>query len=120
MPSVRFGRAHVFNNYFHAPGNHYCVRSRLYAECRIENNRFENVRNPWEVDLTTGTSAKVAATGNQLVDVTCHGNRPKGRILPPGTDEVFVPPYSYALDLVEAVPSVVMEHAGAGRGLFAP
>ncbi|MCS7337803.1 MAG: immunoglobulin domain-containing protein [Verrucomicrobiae bacterium] len=120
MPSVRFGRAHIFNNYFNAPGNNYCVRSRLYAECRIENNWFESVRNPWEVYLTSGTPGKVFATGNRFVNVTWYENTADGRIVPPGTDEVFAPPYSYTLDPVDSVPGIVSEHAGAGRGPFAP
>lgn len=120
MPSVRFGRAHLFNNYFNAPGNNYCVRSRLYAECRLENNWFENVQNPWEVYLTTGTPGKVYASGNRFVNVTWYQNVADGRIVPPGTDEVFTPPYSYTVDPVDNVPAIVIEHAGAGRGPFAP
>jgi len=120
MPSLRYGRAHVFNNYYNAPGNNYCVRTRLYAESRIENNWFENVQNPWEVYITTGTPGKVYATGNRFVNVTWYENPADGRIVPPGTDDVFTPPYSYMLDPVDDVPATVMEHAGAGRGPFAP
>lgn len=120
MPSLRYGRAHVFNNYYNCPGNNYCVRTRLYAESRIENNWFENVQNPWEVYITTGTPGKVFATGNRFVNVTWYENPADGRIVPPGTDTVFLPPYSYTLDPADNVPAVVIEHAGAGRGPFAP
>lgn len=120
MPSVRFGRAHIFNNYYNAPGNNYCVRSRLYAECRIENNWFENVRNPWEVYITTGTPGKVYAHGNMFTNVTWYESPADGRYVVPGTDTVFTPPYSYTLHPVELVPELVRTHAGAGRGPFAP
>lgn len=120
MPSLRYGRAHVFNNYYNAPGNNYCVRTRLYAESRIENNWFENVQNPWEVYITTGLPGKVFASGNRFVNVTWYENIADGRIVPPGTDDVFVPPYSYSLDPVDSVPALVTEYAGAGRGPFAP
>jgi len=119
MPSVRYGRAHVFNNYFNAPGNNYCIRTRLYAESRIENNFFENVKNPWEVYLTSGTPGKVFVSGNVLVNTTSAGNG-SDVIIPPGTDAVFTPSYSYPLQNAADIPAVVMEHAGAGRGPFAP
>jgi hypothetical protein len=38
----------------------------------------------------------------------------------PATDPVFTPPYSYSLNSAAAVPAMVMEHAGAGRGPVAP
>jgi len=120
MPSVRFGRAHVFNNYYNAPGNNYCIRSRLYAECRIENNWFENVQNPWEVYITSGQPGKVYAAGNKFVNVKWYESPSDGRYTPPGNDTVFAPPYTYSLHPVDLVPTIVTRYAGAGRGPFAP
>jgi len=34
MPSVRFGRVHVFNNHYNTPGNNYAIRTRVGAEVR--------------------------------------------------------------------------------------
>ena len=119
MPSVRFGRAHIFNNYYNAPGNNYCIRSRLYAECRIENNWFENVQNPWEVYITSGQPGKVYATGNKFVNVKWYESPSDGRYTPPGNDTVFAPPYTYSLHPVDLVPTIVTRYAGAGRGPFA-
>jgi pectate lyase len=113
MPSVRFGRAHVYNNYYNAPGNGYCVRSRLYAECRIENNWFENVKNPWEVYLTSGPPGLIYAAGNAFTNVVW-------TTMYPAADPVFTAPYSYSLDPAAAVPALVIGHAGAGQGPFAP
>jgi pectate lyase len=66
MPSVRFGRVHVYNNYYNADSIKYCVRTRLYAECLVENNYFENVKNPWELLTTIGTTGKLYASGNNV------------------------------------------------------
>jgi pectate lyase len=52
MPSIRWGTVHLYNNYYNTPGNNYCVRTRLNAQSRIENNVFENVKNPWEIYIT--------------------------------------------------------------------
>jgi pectate lyase len=57
MPSIRWGTVHLFNNYYHAPGNNYCIRTRLFAQSRIENNYFESVKNPWEIYITDPTNA---------------------------------------------------------------
>ncbi|HMP83823.1 MAG TPA: hypothetical protein PKA41_14080, partial [Verrucomicrobiota bacterium] len=125
MTSVRFGRAHVYNNYYNATNNLYCVRSRLYAECRVENNYFSGVRNPWEVYVTSagGTMGKVGATNNILVGTFFQGggdNDGNTVVIVPGTDDVFTPPYAYTPDDAADVPALVREHAGAGKGPFAP
>ena len=121
MPSNRFGRVHAFNNYYNAPGNNYCIRTRINAESLIENNWFENVRNPWEVYLTSGTPGKVSVSGNTLVNTTFVGNG-SDIIIPAGNDPVFDPnlSYSYTLDSVVTVPNKVTSNAGANRGPFAP
>jgi len=121
MPSNRFGRVHVFNNYYNAPANNYCVRTRIDAESLIENNWFENVKNPWEVYLTSGTPGKVFVSGNTLVNTTFVGNG-SDVIIPSGNDPVFDPSltYSYALENAATIPNTVTNNAGANRGLFAP
>lgn len=132
MPSNRFGRAHIFNNYYHAPGNNYCVRTRKEAECLVENNHFSSVRNPWERYITSPShiQGKLAASGNNVpflgtgFGVTWTGTTTNGdgtiREMIPGTDTVFSPPYSYMLRSAAEVPSVVTNNAGALKGPFAP
>ncbi|MBN2544806.1 MAG: right-handed parallel beta-helix repeat-containing protein [Spirochaetes bacterium] len=111
MPSVRFGRVHVFNNYFNSPGNNYCIRTRINAEVLAENNYFENVQNPWEQYITSGTPGKIRATGNVLINTT--NITTSDRLIPDGTDTVFTPPYAYSLDSGSSVKSIVMAGAGA-------
>jgi pectate lyase len=127
MPSIRWGTVHLFNNYYNAPGNHYCIRTRLNAQSRIENNVFENVKNPWEVYITDTTNAvgRIFATNNLELNTTWGKSTTNtGRGLSivqivPGTDEVFTPPYSYVLDATTSVPKLVTDFAGAGKGPFA-
>jgi len=113
MPSVRFGRAHVYNNYYNAPGNDYCVRTRIDAECLVENNYFQNVNNPWEQYITSGAPGKLYATNNAFLNVTWNSQFP-------GTNAVFTPPYSYTLDPASSIPNLVTNNAGAAKGPFAP
>jgi len=115
MPSVRFGQVHVFNNYYNAPGNNYCVRTRIGAQVLVENNYFENVQNPWERYVTTGTPGKIRTIGNVLVNCTFVASvdgEDNTVEIPDGNDTVFTPPYSYTLDAASSIKSIVM--AGAG------
>lgn len=123
MPSIRWGTVHLYNNYYSASGNNYCVRTRLNAQSRIENNVFENVRNPWEVYITDTNSAvgKVFATNNLELNTTWGNsttNTKKGLsivLIVPGTNDVFVPPYAYTPDSAEKVKAIVIQGAGAGK-----
>jgi len=114
MPSVRYGRVHIYNNYYNSPGNLYCVRSRIQAECLIENNYFDSVNDPYYVyvDDPGEIIGKIRASGNVFDNCT-------GRI-DDGDDDVFVPPYSYMLDKTLDVPTMVRLGAGAGGVDFFP
>ncbi len=108
IPSVRFGRVHLYNNYYNSPGNLYCVRSRIQAECLIENNYFKNVNDPYYIyidDEPPEEYGKIGASGNILVG--CSGR------VDDGDDDVFVPPYSYTLADAEDIPVIVEYGAGA-------
>jgi pectate lyase len=45
LPSIRFGRAHVFDNYYRNNATGSCVDSRMGAVVRVENNFFETSKN---------------------------------------------------------------------------
>jgi pectate lyase len=115
MPSVRFGSAHVYNTYFDCPGNRYCIRTRLYAQCLVENNYFKDVQNPWERYVTDagGDPGLLYASGNILDNVTWYVGYDSQSVLIDGTDTVFTPPYAYTLDDAEATPAIVQYGAGA-------
>ncbi|HBG27268.1 MAG: hypothetical protein A2Y10_11290 [Planctomycetes bacterium GWF2_41_51] len=115
MPSVRFGTVHIYNTFFDSPGNNYCIRTRLYAQCLVENNYFKKVGNPWERYVTSagGDPGLLHASGNILDDVIWHVGSDSDVVLIDGTDTVFTPPYAYTLDDAEDVPALVQYGAGA-------
>jgi pectate lyase len=123
MPSVRFGKAHIYNTFFDSPGNRYCIRTRLYAQCLVENNYFKDVQNPWERYTTTVGDAPglLYASGNIFDNVTWHVGYDSKSSLIDGTDTVFVPPYAYTLDAAAMVPAIVQWGAGAdGKDGYPP
>lgn len=123
MPSVRFGRAHIYNTYFDSPNNRYCIRTRLYAECLVENNYFKDVQNPWERYTTSagGDPGLLFASGNIFDNVTWYVDYDSNSSLIPGTDTVFEPPYAYSLDDAAMVPAIVQWGAGAdGKDGYPP
>lgn len=105
LPLWRFGTGHLFNNYWNGiidTG----INSRMGAQLRIENNHFENSKDPigfwyseatgyWDVRNNRFTNC----TGSQPITSTC----------------TFNPPYNYSLDAVDSVKSMVMQYAGVGK-----
>jgi pectate lyase len=123
MPSVRFGTLHIYDNYYNCPGNDYCIRTRLYAQCLVENNYFKDVQDPWERYVTSagGNPGLLHASGNILDNVTWNAGSDSDVVLIDGTDTVFTPPYSYTLDNAADVPAIVQYGAGAnGKDGYPP
>lgn len=114
QPRVRYGRNHLFNNYYSSKASSSCVRAGIEASVLLEANYFEGVTRPHEFNnegkadsdaatayIAVGTDAKV----NQYVSTT--GTKTTG-----GQGEGFTPSYAYSLDAASAVPAAVK--AGAG------
>jgi pectate lyase len=127
MPRVRFGRVHVFNNYYHAPGNNNCLRAAIASEVLVEGNYFDSVKNVWELYRTTGEDGKVFAANNLQVNTSWSAGTDSSSIQIPGTDILSGEanglnpvPYAYSPDVASVVPNLVTNGAGAGRGPFAP
>jgi pectate lyase len=126
MPSVRFGRVHVFNNYYDCFDNNYCVRTRLYSEVLVENNYFLGVQNPWERFVTGagGDPGKLKAIGNITNNCTFVSGWVSGAVVIPGNDtlgsELNPPPYPYTLTPTTDVPYYVQTYAGHGKYPYVP
>jgi len=103
MPRVRFGPVHIFNNYFSATGNNYCVRAGVEANLVVENNYFDNVNAPIDSDI--GSGAAIRASGNVTGSGPWNGTN-VGSAFNPGMA------YDYELDAAQDVRAIVM--AGAG------
>jgi pectate lyase len=108
MPRVRFGRVHLYNNYFNVPGNNYCIRAALNSEILSESNHFENADEPFEFfsGKDANPAGKIRDIGSKLVNCTN---------VHPATDSVFTPPYAYTPDPVDQVAAIVQAGAGAGK-----
>ncbi len=105
MPRVRFGRVHVFNNYYNCTGNNYCVRASIGSEVLAENNYFENINVPYEKFVENGQTGLIRAVGNTTVN--CTG-------VQAFNDTVFVPPYAYDLEAPDTAKAAILSGAGAG------
>jgi pectate lyase len=110
-PRVRFGKIHALNNLFWSPGNNYCIRTGIQAQVLSEHNYFRQVDEPYDKITELGETGLIRNLGCEFENCT-------GIIL--YDDPVFTPPYSYAADAVADVPQLVTEHAGVGKGPFAP
>jgi pectate lyase len=107
LPSIRFGKAHVFNNYYANVPDGSGVNSRMGAVVRVEGNYFQGVENPI-VFLDSSKTGYWDVTGGNTF-MSCTGSQPTTST---GT---LAPPYPYTLDPVADVPTTVPAAAGLGK-----
>jgi pectate lyase len=113
-PSIRDGYVHVYNNYYSEVETS-AINLRMGAEGLIENNVFENVRDPI-VSLDSKEIGYWNLRGNELDNVSW------GNV---GGDEAsaadgkstthYDVPYDYELASASEVKAEVLSHAGVGR-----
>ena len=114
MPSVRYGRVHVFNNYYSHVSTLGSINFRVGSEVRIENNYFDGVDKPWISTQTDPLPAgfeqgKSYRAGNLLPNCT------NVRDYYTNHTNLFTPSYAYTLDSAESVKPSVTAGAGAGK-----
>lgn len=104
-PLFRFGQGHIFNNYYNNiidTG----INSRMGAKLRIENNHFENSKDPI-VSLYSTDLGYWHVANNKFVNST--GS------MPTTSNVSYTPPYSYTLTNVNDVKALVIQNAGVGK-----
>ena len=139
-PRVRFGRAHVFNNFYDNVTT-YGVGSAYGAKVLVENNAFDGVRVPtdictfpakksgssWVSNLTGSVAGYLYAWNNDYTNIPADASDPYpftnveykkygGEKLPaPLTYDDFRPTYDYVVDAADRVAEIVRSGAGVGR-----
>lgn len=105
LPSIRFGKAHVFDNYYLANDSS-CVNSRMGAVVKVENNYFQTSQDT----IGSWDSASVGTwdVANNVFDA-CTGAQPTT-----STGSLAIP-YPYTLDPPANVPALVTAGAGVGK-----
>lgn len=106
LPSIRFGKAHLFNNYYLNNNGGSGVNSRMGAVVKVESCYFENTDDPigWFEGPQTGSWDVL-----DNVFVSCVGSQPT-------TSTGMLPiPYEYAVDAAADVPAIVTASAGVGK-----
>jgi pectate lyase len=116
VPLFRFGKGHLYNNYYKDildTG----INSRMGALLRIENNHFENAKNP-VVSFYSDEIGYWDLRDNLLENVTWEESS-DGIIAGDSMESTttYEPPYAYSLDDADCVRDIVLAAAGAGTGL---
>jgi len=107
MPRVRFGEVHVFNNYYNAPNNNYCIGGGLEAHLLVENNYFDDVKDPHRFQ-DDGDTAAIVARNNTYVgiaDTTAKDTR----------GAAFTPGYTATLEPADATLKATVQKCAGPR-----
>ncbi len=139
-PRVRFGKAHVFNNFYDNVST-YGVGSAYGAKVLVEHNSFDGVRLPidictypakksgssWVSNLTGSVAGYAYALDNYYTNIPADASDPYPftnveytkyggeKLATPLTYEDFKPSYDYVVDSAEEIADIVRSGAGVGR-----
>ena len=139
-PRVRFGRAHVYNNYFDHCST-YGVGSAYGARVLVECNLFDGVRLPidictfpakksgssWVSNLTGSVAGYVYERNNEFLNIPSDATDPYpftnleytsyngGKLPSPLTFEHFRPSYEYVTDSASGLAEIVSTSSGTGK-----
>lgn len=139
-PRVRFGRAHVYNNYFNQVTT-YGVGSAYGAMVLVEDNCFEGVKLPtdictypakpsgssWVSNLTGSVAGYLYERGNLFNNKPADATSPYPftnveykayngeKIATPYTYDDFKPAYNYIVDPVGRIAEIVPSASGVGK-----
>lgn len=115
MPRLVYGQAHIFNNYYSARANTYCIGVGSYGAALIENNYFKDVNHPHR--FLYDVYCHITARGNLYESTSGRQDQGRGGIRAVSGQEFSVtpfakPPYEYRLHKAEDVPAIVTRFAG--------
>ena len=106
LPSIRFGRAHVFDNYYFNNTTGSCVDSRMGAVVKAESNYFSSSKNP--IGWFEGPATGYWDVANNMF-LNCTGAQPTT------STGQLMPPYVYVVDDPNGLPTSIVAGAGVGR-----
>lgn len=115
MPRLMYGQAHIFNNYYTAAGNSYCIGVGSYSAALIENNYFKDVKTPHQFmydvycDITAHGNIYKSTTGKRDTGRGGARHAPAQQFTVTAFDR---PPYNYKLDNADEIPKIVTRNAG--------
>jgi pectate lyase len=107
MPRVRYGKVHLYNNYYSNPDSNYCVGVGVEANIRMENMVFEDAEDPW-ADYGGSENGRIGWANLEFINCS-----PPDFV--PNAFPVFEPPYEYLMHPLDEVKPVVMDGAGIKR-----
>jgi pectate lyase len=106
QPLIRFGKAHIYNNYIHEGGGN-GVDVRINSDILIEKNQF--------AILSKAVFSSDDAGKATLVDNVAVANSEKKTTLADLPKGSFTPPYPYTADAVGNVISLATTYSGVGK-----
>lgn len=109
QPRVRYGRNHLFNNYYSSSTTNYCVRAGIEAQVLLQGNYFDNVDSPHQFNGDDADTAYISLGAGALANI--YENSDSSLEEGQGT-EWNEPPYDFNVEAGSTVPATVM--AGAG------
>ncbi|OZY87564.1 hypothetical protein CBP51_11510 [Cellvibrio mixtus] len=119
LPLFRFGEGHIWNSYYqNVSGSG--INSRMGAKIRVENNLFENVKNPI-LSVDSSSIGYWHATGNTFTGVTWAGSFNASCSTPPcyagGNNSTtdYQPPYAYHVMAAADVKLHLEQYAGRNK-----
>lgn len=111
MPRVRFGKVHLYNNYYRCEGNNYCIGTGVESSIRVENSVFDGVNRPWNDMGGMAREARIGWRNLRFIDSA----EPD---YAPNRWPVFDLPYDHQPDSLDEVRKLLVDaEFGAGNCL---